>query len=185
MVTLTGALWRLFPAQTPTLERRCSRCAGPVAFEPTGKFRLNANKRRLDAWLILRCPRCGERWKAPLWRRRPVASLDPDILVRVEKNDPELAASLAATLGGASRRFALERRPDRVPIAGAVIIEVEPAVSARLDRVLAAGLECSRAQVARRLAAGSLSVGGGRAALRRPVRDGERIDLIAAQQPPN
>lgn len=49
MVTLTGALWRLSPAQTPTLERRCSRCAGPVAFEPTGKFRLNANKRRLDA----------------------------------------------------------------------------------------------------------------------------------------
>ena len=39
--------------------RRCGGCGKKMVFECAGKFRVNANGRRLDVWLIYRCQRCG------------------------------------------------------------------------------------------------------------------------------
>ena len=49
--------------------RRCGGCGKKMVFECAGKFRVNANGRRLDVWLIYRCQRCGHTWNIPLYER--------------------------------------------------------------------------------------------------------------------
>ena len=44
--------WRVVPLHTPRVIRRCSRCDTTRNFACTEKFRVNAQKRLLDVWLI-------------------------------------------------------------------------------------------------------------------------------------
>ncbi len=51
--------WRVTPLQPPLVRRHCSRCAAARAFACSLKFRTNAQKKRLDVWLIYRCSACA------------------------------------------------------------------------------------------------------------------------------
>jgi hypothetical protein len=119
--------------------------------------RLNANGRRLDAWLIYKCTLCERTWNLPLLDRVAVADLPPADLAAMEASAPAWVWPRACDLP-ALRRHALqvdlpqdlivEKRPQTaVPDGGAcVLLSVQAAwpTGLRLDRLLAAELGLSR-----------------------------------------
>jgi len=187
------ARWRIVPAHTPRLVRRCTRCDVARPFACADAFRVNASGRRIDAWLLYRCTRCDQTWKAPLHERVPVDRLDPARLEALSRNDRDLAWQCAfddrwlAGLG-----VAIEREAD-IQVAriddgerDRIELEVPFPVSVRLDRLLARELSLSRAELDRRVASGAIAIDpGGARALKRPPRDRATIRRCPANTQPD
>lgn len=85
--------WVVMPTCLPIVLRRCHVCAAG-RFRASGKFRVNANHKLLDAWLLVHCTTCGDTAKLTVWERVNVRSLRPEVLDRLHHNDLSLAAEL-------------------------------------------------------------------------------------------
>ncbi|MFG2999675.1 DUF1062 domain-containing protein [Streptomyces sp. NPDC048340] len=85
--------WVVMPTCLPIVLRRCHRCASG-RFRADGKFRVNANHKLLDAWLLALCTVCGDTTKVTVLERMNVRAVQPGLLNRMHHNDPGLAAEL-------------------------------------------------------------------------------------------
>ncbi|MFI6472728.1 DUF1062 domain-containing protein [Streptomyces sp. NPDC050516] len=85
--------WVVTPTCLPLVLRRCHTCASG-RFRANGKFRVNANHKLIDAWLLALCTACGETTKLTVLERMNVRSVRPELLDRMHDNDPGLAAEL-------------------------------------------------------------------------------------------
>ncbi len=81
--------WTIIPQTPPQPWIACSGCWGLRAFQSSGKIRLNANGRKLDAWLIYKCLTCEKTWNRPIFERQNVRDIDPVVLDALESNDPQ------------------------------------------------------------------------------------------------
>ncbi|MFC4017300.1 DUF1062 domain-containing protein [Micromonospora sp. GCM10011542] len=81
------------PTRLPLVRRRCHACASE-RFRASGKFRVNANHKLIDAWLLALCTVCGETAKLTVLERMTVRSVRPELLDRLHHNDPGLTAEL-------------------------------------------------------------------------------------------
>ncbi len=153
-------LWILRPLQSPVIVRHCARCGEDSSFVSTDLFRVNAQKKRLDVWLIYGCSRCQYTWNLTLFTRVRPSAIAPEILERLHNNDRELAQRFAcdpAILAHANVRpepteaFAIEGPLpwDEPEQAFCVRIGLPFALRVRLDRVLAQKLQISRSRVRR------------------------------------
>nr|WP_202468848.1 DUF1062 domain-containing protein [Streptomyces sp. SID2888] len=77
----------------PLVRRRCHTC-GSERFRASGKFRVNANHKLIDVWLLALCAACGETTKLTVLERTNVRSMRPELLDRLHDNDPGLTAEL-------------------------------------------------------------------------------------------
>lgn len=191
MSSLSCIEWTLSAASLPLLERHCARCGCPKPFETSGKFRVNANGSRLDAWLIYRCIECGARWNRPVLERRSVHSVPSSVLFALQANDPVMARTCAlaasphadVSIRQAAAAFTLTRRavPAKAGAPVGLTIWNPDKCRVRLDRVLAEGLNMSRATVLALLDSGSLRLTGeGCRAFRKIVRHGVRFEISPA-----
>ena len=87
--------WQVSPAASPTVLRHCKKCGKKTAFSSSDLFRVNAQKRSLDIWLIYNCDKCGTSWNATIHSRIPPQALPLDILEAYHKNDADMAARWA------------------------------------------------------------------------------------------
>ncbi|MFI1029477.1 DUF1062 domain-containing protein [Streptomyces sp. NPDC020951] len=164
--------WVVMPTCLPLVLRRCHTCASD-RFRANGKFRVNANHKLLDAWLLVLCTGCGETAKLTVLERMQVRSVRPELLDRLHDNDPALAAELLQDPVVRRRnRIALDwddawrldtggsDRPDREVIDASEVIDVSVHFAARIPvrpvRLIAEGCGLSRAEVERLLTEGSL-----------------------------
>ncbi|WP_306935831.1 DUF1062 domain-containing protein [Streptomyces phaeochromogenes] len=85
--------WVVMPTCLPTVLRRCHACASE-RFRANGKFRVNANHKLLDAWLLVLCTACGDTAKLTVLERMNVRSVRSELLDRMHDNDIGLAAEL-------------------------------------------------------------------------------------------
>ncbi|MFG1919335.1 DUF1062 domain-containing protein [Micromonospora sp. NPDC048898] len=85
--------WAVVPTCLPLVRRRCPACASE-RFRPSGKFRVNANHKLLDVWLLVLCTGCGVTAKLTLLERVTVRAVRPGLLERLHHNNPGLTASL-------------------------------------------------------------------------------------------
>ncbi|MGA6161000.1 DUF1062 domain-containing protein [Stenotrophomonas sp. NPDC087984] len=85
--------WVVMPTCLPLVLRRCHMCASE-RFRANGKFRVNANHKLLDAWLLVLCTSCGETAKLTVLERVNVRSVRPELLDRLHANDFGLTAEL-------------------------------------------------------------------------------------------
>ncbi|GGL38858.1 hypothetical protein GCM10010095_24980 [Streptomyces anthocyanicus] len=85
--------WVVVPTCLPLVLRRCHTCASRH-FRASGRFRVNANHKLLDAWLLVLCTACGDTAKLTVLERMNVRSVRPGLLDRLHANDPGLAAEL-------------------------------------------------------------------------------------------
>ena len=67
---MSPAVWRVVAQSTPRILRRCARCDQVRPFRSSDRFRVNANGRKLDVWLVYRCDACGVSWNRTLLERR-------------------------------------------------------------------------------------------------------------------
>jgi hypothetical protein len=81
------------PTCLPLILRRCHVCASE-RFRASGKFRVNANHKLIDAWLLALCAACGDTVKLTVLERVNVRAVPPELLGRLHDNDPGLTADL-------------------------------------------------------------------------------------------
>jgi hypothetical protein len=185
--------WTIVPKIFPQPWRPCSRCGALRPFRCSEKFRLNANGKRLDAWLIYKCTTCDGSWNHAVFERRAAREVEPELLAALQANDPALvrryAFDLAALRKGAHRveEFAeVEVAKELIAeTSGAtpslqITLAVPVAVSIRLDRLLASELGLSRNRVTFLADAGRLVT---RATLAKPARDGTEVAVQLAREP--
>jgi hypothetical protein len=166
-------VWSVVALELPRVVRRCPHCDAARPFVSSGSFRVNAQKRRLDVWLVHRCATCDETWNAPIAERVSPESLGAD-LARFHENEEALARRNAFAVPGAdcAVAFAVERPP--LPATPVVVrVRLCDPVFVRLDRLLAGELGVSRATIGRWAETGAL----GDADPRRRVTDGLEILL--------
>ncbi len=171
MSGIVTAHWRIASDTPPRPLRHCSTCGQTRPFHSSGKIRLNANGRRLDAWLIYKCTTCDRTWTLPVIERVPVAALPAAELDALQQSDPDLVRQVEGDMA------LLARHCDRVtPASGITIhktlagpwvenwttlqlqIDVQTPGGVRLDRVLAQGLGLSRSTVQASAAKGALVI---------------------------
>jgi hypothetical protein len=85
--------WVVVPTCLPLVRRRCHTCASE-RFRASGKFRVNAHHKLIDAWLLALCTACGETAKLTVLERTNVRSVRPELLDRLHGNDLGLTAEL-------------------------------------------------------------------------------------------
>lgn len=183
--------WHVSARDTPRIWRHCRQCETKRPFICSGKFRSNAQKKRLDVWLIYRCASCGQSWNCPVLERRPVAELDPALLLAVTRNDPAQVRRVAFDADHLARHcervetaggLRVEKHPDGPASSEAAILEIALVVEAgceiRLERLLARELGLSRGQLRQLHERAALSVSPARrAVLRQAARQGQCVRL--------
>lgn len=189
MVDTLSVLWTVVPDMAPQPCLHCSRCGKTRPFLSSARFRVNANGRRIDAWLIYRCAVCDNTWNRPVLERCKVGAVDRSLLEALWQNDPALAQRLAFDVSGlqghaecieASAKAAMHKRvlsdPSRTPQRLAIDLVVPQPVRLRLDRLLAGELGLARGRVHELHARQRLAISPASArTLRAPLRDGTRI----------
>ncbi|RKN37789.1 DUF1062 domain-containing protein [Streptomyces hoynatensis] len=154
--------WVVRRTRLPLLSLRCVDCPSGSATTGEGRFRVNANGKLLDVWLLVRCTSCDRTSKLTVHERVPVRSLDPAELDGYHANDAALVASrLLDPLLAHRNRFALDWsgawRLDAPPAPPErawpfrVEVRFEDPVPVRPERLIAHGLGLSRNEVLRRV----------------------------------
>jgi hypothetical protein len=152
---------------------------------------VNANGKRIDAWLIYRCTSCNRTWNRPIAQRQNVKSIDPCVLAAMRRSDPDMVRRAAFDSDGLKRwapRIAhcndvlvLKKvlSPCRARTDGLEIACVVPnPITFRVDRLLAAELHLSRNRILSLQECGDLRVAPNEArTLGKPVRDGMRLAI--------
>ncbi len=182
--------WTIISRTAPQPWLACSRCGEARRFRSSDRIRVNANGKRVDAWLIYKCTRCDDTWNCPVLERRPVQAIDPEFLMSLRASAADVVRRLAFDVEG------LRRRADRVEqfddalvikrvLSGAatsarrleIVCAVPEPVGLRADRLLANELGLSRRCIQRLEGSGALTAFPHGTRLRRTVREGVQLTL--------
>ena len=77
--------------RAPTVAKYCKRCNLKSEFISTNLFRINAQQKKLDIWLIYKCRFCDTTWNFTVLSRINPKSISGGILERYTSNDTDLA----------------------------------------------------------------------------------------------
>jgi hypothetical protein len=182
--------WTIVARTAPQPWLTCSRCGETRRFRSSDKIRVNANGKRVDAWLIYKCTECAGTWNRPILERQPGRTIDPGFLTSLQASEPVLTRRLAFDVEDLRRRAGRVEEFDDALVVKSVLSEstmparrleilcsVPEPVGLRVDRLLATELRRSRSRIQRLAEAGDLVVFPSVSSLRRPVRDGMRLVL--------
>jgi hypothetical protein len=155
------ALWVIRELGPPAIVKACVSCRS-ARHHPTGKFRMNANGKLLDVWMLICCELCGRTSKIPIHERICVQALDSERLLMFQDNDPAMLRDLAMDQVLARQAgyqldwggtWELETsmppcelmREDPAPLT--VIVRFELPAPIRVEKLLTTGLGLSRSAV--------------------------------------
>lgn len=183
--------WRVSPLAFPRVWRHCDHCKEHRPFDCSGKFRINAQKKRLDVWLIYHCRRCGRTWNCPIHERCRFENIGSARFQAFSENAPELVRHHAHDVAHLRRHaghvepasdIAVEKVVQSGAQQDAGLLVVTLALAApcelRLERLLARELALSRSRLRALHEAELLSFSpSGRAPLRQGLRDGQQVVL--------
>ncbi|MEX0957376.1 MAG: DUF1062 domain-containing protein [Rhizobiaceae bacterium] len=182
--------WTIRPQEPPRPLLHCRRCSGTRSYKTGDRIRVNANGKRVDAWLIYRCTSCDGTWNRPILERRHVHSIDPQFLASLCANDAMVVDGIAFDIDDLKRWAPRLEEATKVVVAKEVlsgsaaqpgylrILCVVPyPVTLRLDRLLADKLQLSRSRIHALEKSNALVVAASNSAraLRKPVRDGMEL----------
>ncbi len=83
--------YRIIPISGYQVLRNCPGCGCRAAYESTGSFRVNANGKRIDVWLIYRCKSCGHTYNLAIYERVKPEDIPGEEYRRFLENDGETA----------------------------------------------------------------------------------------------
>lgn len=81
--------YEVIALETPYVIRNCSKCKRTTEFYCSEKFRVNANQKIVDIWLIYNCTHCEGTWNYPILSRVHVSKMDASLHQRFMCNDRE------------------------------------------------------------------------------------------------
>jgi hypothetical protein len=159
--------WLVRPIGLPLIRRRCLNCPS-TRYRAHGRFRVNANHKLLDVWLLALCVVCEQTIKLTVMERTNVRAIDPETLTKFHENDLELTAKSLTDPGVLHRNGisldwegAWALRTTAPDLSGVEVIDTSvhftQRIPIRLVRLLSAGLTIPRAEVERQIAHGRIS----------------------------
>lgn len=77
--------------ETPKVLTNCHRCKKTTEFYCSEKFRVNAQQKSIDVWLIYKCKHCDSTWNYPILSRVHTNSIDKLLHQKFMNNDREIA----------------------------------------------------------------------------------------------
>ncbi|MDR6371038.1 hypothetical protein J2795_001916 [Chryseobacterium bernardetii] len=86
----TQHIWEIKAKNTPLLKKKCNQCNSD-RFQCSDKFRLNAQKKNIDIWLIYRCVKCNNTYNMTVFSRIRTESVSKEIFNKFSENDTEIA----------------------------------------------------------------------------------------------
>ena len=98
----TTFTWEIRVKNCPLLIKKCSHCDSD-RFYCSDKFRMNAQKKNIDVWLIYRCVKCDNTCNMTLLSRTKPDLIDKKLFHSFSMNDREVAWQYAFSAGVASR----------------------------------------------------------------------------------
>lgn len=163
------ALWVIRELGLPAIVKACVSCRF-TRHHATGKFRVNANGKVIDVWMLIRCEQCGRTAKIPVHERVDVRALERERLLMFEGNDRSKVRDLAmdGTLAAqAAYRFDWtgtwkldtampSERGREHPGPLEVIVRFELPVPIRVEKLLMTGFGLSRSIVRDMAASGRI-----------------------------
>lgn len=93
-------VWSVSPLPSEALSvfKFCPRCGGRRCFRCAYRFRVNANRKLVDVWLLFNCVRCDQTARVPIVERAPASRIGRSNLRAFEANDPQHAIAAARDL---------------------------------------------------------------------------------------
>lgn len=86
----TTITWKVKVKNTPLLIKKCSHCDSD-RFYCSDKFRMNAQKKNIDVWLIYRCVKCDNTCNLTLLSRSKPDLIDKTLFHSFSMNDKDTA----------------------------------------------------------------------------------------------
>jgi hypothetical protein len=186
--------WRVTPKNLPVVWRHCSGCGETRVFICSEKFRVNAQKKVIDVWLIYRCRECDTTWNYSLVGRTEFHLLATPLRDAFMHNDSATARRFAADVArlrqhGATVECSAEVNVERTKLectsveaawrGDVVRLKVGDGCDIRLDRLLSMQLGLSRNRLPKCHATGQLLVMPKLSnSLRKPIRNEQRIGFV-------
>lgn len=90
----TSYFWEIKVKNCPLLIKKCSHCDSD-RFYCSDKFRMNAQKKNIDVWLIYRCVKCDNTCNLTLLSRTKPDLIDKSLFHRFSVNDEATARHYA------------------------------------------------------------------------------------------
>jgi hypothetical protein len=81
--------YEIIAQETPNVIRSCRNCKRSTEYFCSEKFRVNANQKMVDIWLIYKCIHCDATWNYPILSRVNVSRIDPVLHQKFMNNDKE------------------------------------------------------------------------------------------------
>lgn len=116
-------IWNIEYSAPPTVLRYCKKCGKKSEYVCSGEFRINAQQRALDIWLIYKCIQCNTTWNSTIYSRVSPQSLGVTLLERFHSNDEILALQYAMNISLLKKNGAEIKMPAYQIIGEAVSLE--------------------------------------------------------------
>lgn len=88
-------IWEVQYTSTLPVSKYCKKCRKKTEYKSSGQFRVNAQRKSLDIWLIYKCSDCDTTWNVDIFSRINPKSLSSSLLERFHNNDEMLAGQYA------------------------------------------------------------------------------------------
>ena len=92
---LRTGVWEVQYLTPPPAVRYCKKCGRQKEFVSSGQFRVNAQRKYLDVWLIYKCFGCEATWNLTVLSRIHPKAVSRELLDKFHGNDQILAHKYA------------------------------------------------------------------------------------------
>lgn len=82
-------IWEVKVKNIPLIIRKCNRCSNN-SFYCSEKFRINAQKKNIDIWLIYKCVKCNYTYNMTILPRTKPESINKDLFNKFSENNSEI-----------------------------------------------------------------------------------------------
>ena len=87
--------WEIQYCEPPAVLRYCKKCGKKSEYICSGEFRVNAQQKTLDIWLIYKCTHCNTTWNSTIYFHVSPQKLGTSLLEQFYCNDKNLAMQYA------------------------------------------------------------------------------------------
>ncbi|HIU74914.1 MAG TPA: DUF1062 domain-containing protein [Candidatus Pelethocola excrementipullorum] len=105
-------IWELQYHSLLPVSKYCKKCGKTTEYASSGQFRINAQRKYLDIWLIYKCINCNTTWNVTIFSRINPKSLSQKLLDQFHNNDEALADYYAMDIENLQRNHCEIGLPD-------------------------------------------------------------------------
>lgn len=104
-------IWDIQYDTPPSILRYCKKCGRKSEYICSGEFRVNAQQKSLDIWLIYKCAHCNTTWNSTIYSRISPQQIGTDLLKQFHSNNEILAMHYAMNISLLQRNGADLKMP--------------------------------------------------------------------------